>query len=217
MSIVNKFDPRFNVKIRIYERVGEEKILVGERETHNVLTDFGRTWLLSRLGSSLAAPGTASHTAATIGYIGFGCGGALQTDVRFLRSQLELVSVIGLEEPVPFSLTPPDSTFLKAVDAQVFVPGNDDFPAYNRTVFTLQVLETEISFAASVTEPSLVAVGTSVPVSEAGLYLNTATAVFDLGAGEDPRAANDMVCYNIFDPIPVNGNTLLLVTWELRC
>jgi hypothetical protein len=218
MKHVSEFNPRFNVKILVYERGPEGFNLVGTRETHNVLTDFGRTWLLSRLGSSNYAAATPpSHTDAVIQYMGFGCGGALQTDTRFLRSQLELVSVTGLQEPVPFSLAAPISTFLKTVENQSMAGlPNADFPAYNRTVFTLDVLETEISYAASQTYPSLVNVGTSVPVSEAGLYLSTATDTFDMGAGGDPTAANELVCYNIFDPIPVNPNTMLRVQWELR-
>lgn len=218
MKHVNDLDPRFNVKILIYERTESGMSLVGERQTHNVLTDFGRSWLLSRLGSSTAAPAVPmSHTSAVIRYMGFGCGGALQTDARFARAQLELVSVVNLEDPVPFSKVGNDSTFLKTVNAQSMAGlPNADFPAYNRTVFTLDVLETEISFLNNVTYTSGTVVNTSVPVSEIGLYLSNATDVFDLTMGGNPTAANNMVCYNIFDPIPINPNTMLRIQWELR-
>lgn len=215
----SEFDPKINVSILIYEN-GE---LVGRRDTHNVMTNQGKEWLLQRLGSSNygVSPPT-PHRTDVIKYVGFGVGGALQTNAAFLRTQLEIPTVVALQDPVAYStLSATAKRYLKTVTNQVL--GNPaDFPAFNRTVFTLDVLETEISYPGARTRGSNVLVDTLVPVSEAGLYLSSAATDYDtgapLGAGNvDPLSANFMVCYNIFEPVPVTPNTLLRILWEIRC
>jgi hypothetical protein len=82
------------------------------------------------------------------------------------------------------------------------------------------VLESEISFINNRTRVSNVEVGTLVPISEIGLYLSSALPIFTHPApqtGEaDPAAANAMVAYNIFEPIPITPQSGVRVEWELR-
>ena len=216
------FDPKVNVSILVYEKSSGGLTLVGRRDTHNVMTNRGKEWLMQRLGSSTyAAIPPTPHRTDVIMYVGFGVGGALQTDVQFLHSQLEIPTVIALQDPVAFSdVGPQEKQYLKTVKDQV-IGSVDDFPAFNRTVFTLDVLETEISYAGAVSFASNVAVGTLVPVSEAGLYLSSAAPTYDPSVAPsptnvDPTTDNGMVCYNIFEPIPVTPNTLLRILWEIR-
>jgi hypothetical protein len=160
------------------------------------------------------------HVRSKIGYIGFGCGGALQTDSLFSTGQSELVTVTSLQDPVPIQIVESERLYLKKVDNQtnssIYFPG--DF----RTRFIVDISETELSFAGNKTRVSNVDVGTSVPISEAGLYLTDAKATFTHEAipaisGEaDPAQPNNLVAYNVFDPIAVTPNVILRVEWELR-
>jgi hypothetical protein len=217
------FDPKINVSILIYEKDADGTKLVGRRDTHNVMTNRGKEWLMQRLGGSNygVSPPT-PHRTDVIKYVGFGVGGALQSNAAFLHSQLEIPTVVAIQDPIAYSVVAgTNKRYLKTVNAQV-LGDVDDFPAFNRTVFTLDVLETEISFPGSRSLASNVLVDTLVPVSEAGLYLSSAVPTYDpgapLGAGNvDPRSDNFMVCYNIFEPIPVTPNTLLRILWEIRC
>ena len=216
--LTDEFNIHVNYAIGTFDRVTGEMLDV--RRGHNVMTNTGRNWVVRRLGSSDYAQAIPTpHTTDVIAYMGFGCGGALQTNAAFAGTQAELVTVVGLEDAVPFSRAGNVRTYLKQVDNQainsVYFPGN------YRTVFVLNVLETEISFAGNATRTSGVAVGTSVPISEAGLYLNTALPTYNhagvVPAGQaDPAAANQLVCYNTFDPISVTPNVVVRAEWELR-
>ena len=218
MLFDEKLDPRFNVKIAIYDGGN----LVGHRISHNVMTNTGRAWLSKIVGASgYEETFPTPHRQEKIQYMGFGCGGALQTDTRFSRTQTELVTVFAIEDPVPFSVnanSPSEKTYLKQVDPQL--DNTLYFPGDYRTRFIVDVAETEISFAASVTAKSNVTVGTHVPISEAGLYLSSAKPNFTTGSTvaseQDPTGANEMVAYNIFDPIVVTPNVTLRIEWELR-
>lgn len=210
-----------NVNILVYERRDGVLHLVDRRDTHNVLTNTGRAWLMQRLGSSdYGNPTPPSHTSAVIAKIGLGVGGALQDNPAFLHTQVEIPSVIALEDPVAFyDVGATTKAYLRTVANQSTV-STDDFPAFNRTVFTLDVLESEISYAGATSFASNVTLNTLVPVSELGLYLSTAVSEYDSTDNPPagvPTEANDLVCYNIFAPIPVTPNTMLRIQWELRC
>lgn len=217
MRVIDKFDPRVNVKVLVIEN-GR---VVAQRRTHNVMTNSGRNWLMQLLGSSdyAQSPPTA-HTTAKLKYVGFGCGGVLQSDPAaqgFLNKQAEIASVVALEDPVPLSVAGTVKTFLGTLNDQR--SGTIHFPGIGRTVFIRNVLETEISFAGNVTKGSNVVVGTEVPISEAGLYLSTATPTYDSanpGLGGDPVAANSLAAYNLFDPVVVTPSVSLRIEWEIR-
>lgn len=218
VSAVDQFDPNVNLVLRAYTREEDGALTpYAERRLHNVMTTTGRNWLVRLLGASNngASPPTA-HTTAKIKYIGLGAGGCLQTDTRLLATQVEHAGVLALEDPVPFSVSGTTATYLKAVRNQV--AGTQFFPGDGRTIFVLDVLETEVSFTGSAARGSGTVLNTAVPVSEAGLYLSTATPTYDQtnNLGVDPTAANQLVCYGVFDPVPVNPNTVLRVEWELR-
>ena len=200
-------DPEVNVYLT-FRREGR---IVARRESHNVFLNAGRAWITQRCGSSDFALGT-PHTLEVIRYVGFGCGGALQSDPQFANSQAEIVTVEALEDPISFSEALGVKTYLKSCDDQL--PGDTTyFPGNGRIVFVCGVAETEISYAAATTAASNVNVGTSVPVSEIGLYLSSALPT---DAGAAPTGPNNMVAYNIFDPVFVTPDVSIQARWELR-
>ena len=217
MYFTSELEPSVNVAISVYEN-GK---LIDQRTTHNVFTNTGRTWLSRLVGSpDYSQNPPATHEVDKIAYIGFGCGGALQTDNKFATGQTELVTVKALQDPVPVSIDGGQRLYLKRVDNQanssIYFPG--DF----RTRFIVDIAESELSFAGNATRVSNVEVGTSVPITEAGLYLSSANPRFTHEANPanpleaDPAEPNKLVAYNIFDPIHVTTNVILRVEWELR-
>lgn len=211
------FNPSVNVRLTARKH---GKLIPGlSRESHNVFVNGGRAWLARMLGASdySANPPTA-HLTSKIMYMGFGCGGALQTDPLFANTQTEVVTVDALQDPVPFSKTGAVRTYLKTVENQTL--SSTHFPSDYRTRFIAEVAETEITFALNETRTSGVVVGTSVPVSEIGLYLSTAYPIYSHVGGNpgeaDPAGANALVAYNIFDPIPLSPGVVIRAEWELR-
>lgn len=217
MYFNDDLEPSVNVAISVYE----DGKLIDQRISHNVFTNTGRTWLSRIIGSSdYAQDPPTPHNTDKIAYIGFGCGGALQTNTDFATGQTELVTVNALQDPVPVSIDGDQRLYLKQVDNQtnssVYFPG--DF----RTRFIVDIAESELSFTGNITRVSNMAVGTSVPISEAGLYLSSANPRFTHEADPanpleaDPAEPNRLVAYNIFDPIHVTPNVILRVEWEVR-
>lgn len=217
MHVLNRdnFDPRFNVVLVGYEKMRDGSTRqVFRRDVHNIMTNTGRNWVVRRLGAVSYGP-EVPHVTTLIKYVGFGCGGALQTNPAFPNTQTELATVVALQDPTPFATVGTLSTYLKAVNVQNAT--STYFPGMGRTVFICQVPEAELSFNGAATR-SGVPVGTSVPVSEAGLYLSDAGTQYDPGApaGQDPSTANQLVAYNIFEPVNVTPNVVLRLEWELR-
>ena len=217
MHISNRdnFDPRFNVTLVGYERRKDGSLQQRyRRDVHNIMTNTGRDWLVRRLGAVSYGP-EVPHVTTLVKYAGFGCGGALQTDVQFPNTQTELATVVSLQDPTPFSTVGNLSTYLKTLNTQSIT--STYFPGVGRTVFICQVPESEISYLTAATY-SGVSVGTSVPLSEAGLYLSNAGPTYDpvAPAGTDPTAANSLIAYNIFEPVTVTPNVVLRLEWELR-
>jgi len=221
MHLQDKLDPNVNVTIKVYE----DGLLIDHRRTHNVVTNAGREWLAHLVGSdNYGVEPPAPHVTSKIKYIGFGCGGVLQTSSDFARSQSELVTVTHLEDPIPFEQAGVGDgavrTYLKPVDSQANSPVY--FPDPFRTRFILDIPEAWISFAGNKTRASNVSVGTKVPISEAGLYLSTANPTFShsfdapVATESDPLAPNELVAYNIFSPITITPNVVLRIEWELR-
>jgi len=217
MHINDKLDPNVNVTIKVYE----DGLLIDHRRSHNVVTNVGREWLARLVGSdNYDVEPPSPHVTAKAKYIGFGCGGVLQTSNDFARSQSELVTVTHLEDPIPFEEEANVRTYLKQVDSQT--NSVTYFPEPFRTRFILDIPESWISFAGNTTRASNVAVGTNVPISEAGLFLSTAKPTFShnfdvpVAIEADPLAPNDMVAYNIFSPITITPNVVLRIEWELR-
>tara|TARA_R110002126_G_scaffold43108_6_gene123802 strand:+ start:131 stop:790 length:660 start_codon:yes stop_codon:yes gene_type:complete len=215
-----KDDLGLHFNVRITARENGKLIRSSTRESHNVFVNGGRAWVTQILGSSDygQTPPTA-HIRSKIKYIGFGCGGALQSDNQFANTRTEIVSVDALEDAIPYSVTGGVSTFLKAVANQA--QDTISFPDSYRARFIVTVLESEISYVGSTTRISLREPGLSVPVSECGLYLSSAAPTFTTGGGglgseADPSSANGLVAYNTFEPIPVTPNTVLRAIWELR-
>jgi hypothetical protein len=216
LKINSDFDPRINVTILVYERSAEGPRLVDKRETHNVMTDTGRAWLVQRLGSSNYANAEPTpNTTEVIKYVGLGVGGALQSTPGYAHAQAELAQVTALEDPVCFEKVGSVQTYLKTVKNQT--TESTFFPGVGRTVFIYDVPESLVSFETN-TSFGGQTVGTSVPVSEAGLYLSLANTTYDTNNPlvDQPTAPNRLACYNIFDPIVVTPNVMLRILWEIR-
>jgi len=209
--LIENLPIEYNVRISVI-RDGD---VIDRRESHNVLTNTGRAWLARLVGASAYPNGDPTpHTAAKIKFIGLGCGGSLQTQAGFIKQQSATVTVSNLEDPVPFK---PDQLgknfYLKQVIPQA--TNTTFFPSDFRTKFMVEVAETEISYEGSTTAGSLVSVGTNVPISEAGLYLSTAT---DGGRvlPANAKSIGEMVCYDVFSPVFITPNVMVRIEWELR-
>lgn len=209
----DSFDPRVNVTVKL-KKDGK---VIDKRVSHNVFTNVGRAWLVQLFGSSAYSEDPPTpHNTAKIMYVGFGCGGALQTEAGYLRGQQELVTVQALQDPVSIAAVGDGFQYLKVLDNQTVTTAH--FPGNFRTLFTCDLAESEISFSGSYTRGSNVNVGTNVPVSEAGLYLSTAGAYYtaDPEDGSDPLIDNYLVCYDTFSPVWVTPGVTLSIEWELR-
>lgn len=212
--LLSEITPEFNFVIRAYK----DGKLIDARRSHNVFNETGRAWVAQLLGASdysnMAAP--VPHVVTRAAYIGFGCGGILQTDTRFVRTQNELVTVEALEDPVTISLTGTEGTYMKAVRAQQLT--GTFFPTSMRTRLIVDILETEITFAGSKTFTSNEVVDLEVPISEAALYLSDAVPTYDpVGpTGVSPITANSCIAYNTFSPLILTSNISFQAEWELR-
>lgn len=197
-----------NVRISVFDLAGK---LVDRRESHNVLVNNGAAWL-ARLVSSAAYPGggvPTPNTSDRIKYIGLGCGGVLQTDANFHTSQSALITVTALEDPVAYTGADPNRVWLKTVDPQSLIPTY--FPASTRVKFIVDILPTELSFAGNAAFSSGQVVATSVPISEAGLYLSSAATNI-----ATPTSENGLVAYDVFAPLTITPKNTIRAEWELR-
>lgn len=215
--MIDQLPINMNVSIELIDREGR---VVDQRTSHNVLTNTGREWLARLVGASAFTDPSAPtpHTPHRVMYMGFGCGGVLQTGTDFARSQSALVGVTALEDPVPFRPVDPADVanlantsfyYLKRVDAQTVA--DTYFPAPFRTRFITTIAETEISFTASRAFRSQTLVGTEVMISEAGLYLSSADPALT-----DPTQQNSLIAYDVFDPMPVTPLVSMRTRWEFR-
>lgn len=209
--LIDNLPVQYNVRVSTL-RDGK---VVDRRESHNVMTNAGRAWLATLVGASAyPTPYPTPHTPDRIKYMGLGCGGALQTDVNFLKFQSATVDVTDLEDAVPFQAGPGNTNhYLKQVAPQAF--NSTFFPSPYRTRFILEISENEISYVGSATAGSNRTVDTSVPISEAGLYLSSAQSG-GLVTPANARTLGSMVCYDTFSPITITPNVMVRVEWELR-
>lgn len=204
---MQQLNPRVNVRVSRYERQPDGSLVFAEqRETHNVMTTYGRAWLATRLGASAYTDPPTPVQTSVIQYVGFGVGGYLQTNTAYRHQQYELASVQALEDATPVSKVGSDFHYLKQLETQD-LQSTVNFPGGGRSLFVCNLLETEISFVGAVSATSLQPVGTAVPISEAALYLSDAT----VGSYE-----NVPVCYDTFDPIMVTPNAVIRIEWEIR-
>jgi len=172
------------------------KVVPGSlREVHNVFTNNGRSWLANLVAwSSLADPDVAK-THQRVRWLGLGTG------VTFLESP----EVGRLETPVKVN----SSDYLAAIHTTSFPPAIAPGARFTREYGT-----GEISIA---TNPV-------VPVSEAGLFVDTlglygtADSVFPgLDTLLDPTSeTNSPVAYARFEPITKTQDFVLEVRWDFR-
>ena len=209
--LIDNLPVQYNVRISAL-RDGK---VVDRRESHNVLTNTGRAWLATLVGASAyPTPYPTPHTPDRVKYLGLGCGGSLQTGNNFLKFQSATVDVTDLEDAVPFRAGSNGTNhYLKQVAPQAF--NSIYFPSPYRTRFITEIAENEVSYIGSATAGSNQVVDTSVPISEAGLYLSSAQnggLVTPAGA----RTIGSMICYDTFSPLIITPNVMIRIEWELR-
>lgn len=209
----DSIEPISNVWVQVKD--AKTGALLEERREHNVLTNVGRAWLRNLISTKLYPSPLPSngyvegaayvYTSEKPGFMGFGVGGSFSS-APYYSSQDELVTVTELEDYVKVDST----NYLKEVVAQTSAEGS--FPTAYSVIFETEIPESEISFAGSTSKSGNV-VGTSVPVSEVGLYLTGADKT------QTPAHADNntrMIAYNIFSPITITTAVVIRVEWEFR-
>ncbi len=207
--------PLANVRITAFDsKTGE---IIVQRESHNILTDIGRTWLRNVSSSTSYAnadanggeiPLSDSKTNERPRFVAFGVGGSLSSDAtKFFATQEEIASVNAIEDFVAIV----DGEWLKELDPQTVQ--SDSFPDNFNVKYITDILESEVSFSvpANNISKSFQSVGTNVPITEAGLYLSGADKTSNTDAGDN---TSRLIAYNIFSPIFVTPNMVLRVEWE---
>lgn len=191
-----------------------ENRIISQHRSHNVFTNNGRTWLRNLSGAasyaSIASNGYIEGTGDVLtseraAYVAFGVGGALSS-APYYHTQEELVSVTALEDYVLVTGAP---TYLASVLPQN--TANGSFPDAYTLRLSCVLVSSQVSFAGNVSKSGNV-VGTSVPVSEVGLYLSGADATLNL---DDSTNTSRLIAYDIFETITVTDNVVLRVDWDL--
>jgi hypothetical protein len=207
-----RISPHGNVRLTVFDK--DTGRIVDIRQSHNVLTNIGRSWLRSLVGFAngsvidvangyIEGAGNV-HTSERIGFMGFGVGGAKASSPYF-RTQEELVTVTSLEDWVRYD----SSNYLVQVNNQSTEAGS--FPDAYTIRFVANVPESAISYSGNQSK-SAASVGTVVPITEAGLYLSGADK------SQNPDHADNvtrLVCYNIFDKITITPNVTFRAEWDL--
>ena len=159
-------------------------------EGHNVWTNSGREYSAQRKAlDRFGAPYRSDH----IDYIGLGVG-----------AQVESVNVARLVSPVPFDAA--GGNFLAHVDR-------------TRTIFPLEPLRTAIRFVRLYEENELSFAGSSIEISEAGLFTNgdpDTRWVDPRNTGILAAESQEPVAYHSFEPIIKSPLVQLEIIWELR-
>ena len=207
-------NPESNVRITVLE-AGKP---IDVRESHNVVTNVGRNWLRNLVGaasypgSGSAVEGVHALTSDRVKYMGFGVGGAFG-NTGFFNSQEELVTVTTLEDYVKITDSNPAAPATRyLIEVLPQTNANKSFPSNYSIRFTAILSESLISYEGNSSRSGL-AVGTNVPISEAGLYISSADPGIKPDVGVNPTC---LVAYNIFSPISVTPNITLRVDWEFR-
>jgi len=190
---------------------------------HNIVVNIGRQWHRDLLavtifpadhtgdgGGSIACGDGYAYDQHRPRYIGVGTSGNKQTAVPPGPGVLyETVNAKGLEAPAKVDAT----YWMKQIDPQ---PVGDDsyyldykpsaFAIRFRTLFTSE----EISFAA---QPTF---GTSVPVSEYGLFTSAANWTTEPAHGDGGTDITGFLAYCTAAPVTKTPSNGLEVIWEFR-
>jgi len=217
------------VQNNVFLTMRERGKIVGRRESHNVVTNTGRQWLRG-LCSALSYPdmipvdtpasnlNVNAFDAATnvqedskyrVRYIAYGVGGTMQgVTPPGVGTFTEVVTRYGLESPVEYVRNGATIFYLAQVVGQDLTD-----TAYAPNNFTIRfrrvAVETDISYALQPTY------GTSVPLSEIGLFTSAANSIIHTSPVEGAGAIG-MVAYNTFATITKTPLFQLEVVWEWR-
>ncbi len=205
-------DLSWNIEI-VAKRSNGQRVLWHQR-THNIVVNTGRQFFCEALtASAWAGAGFTRTDDSVVRYMGFGIGGAMQTNpsaaappyssdydyatVGTHNTQLDTdVTVAKLERPVQVSA----GVWLKEVTA----PGT--FPNAYSVAYVGSFTPTDISYGGY----------SVVPLSEIGLYKSSADPLLANGsAGAYPGGTGHLIAYDTFTPFPKSGIFGFEVTWTL--
>lgn len=193
-------------------------------EANMVDTDLGTSdtySLQTKWGS-----GAGTHRTYRVRWVGVGTGGYLQSVTPpGPGGYTELPTIKGMERPVTIRDTAsgvPGETFEYLGQVNVQDASSElDFPAPTGTIVYRRVFaENEISFVSATNGASVdydgTAWGTSVPISEVGLFTSEASPfTFPHTAEYASGNVRGFVAYGIFEPIVKTPLVTMEVIWEI--
>lgn len=204
MKLREGIEVGFNIEIEARER-GK---LRARRQTHNIVTNIGRQFILEAItAQAFSGGGFTRQNNNVIQYIGFGIGGDLQasnlastsplsTDYPGTTAQSDTdLSVVGLERPVRVNADP---LWMKQVAAPAI------FPTATSVRYEVVFSETDINYGPY----------DRVPLTEIGMFLSSADPALPNGsAGTYPGAGGFMASYDTFGALEKTGQLTFRVRW----
>jgi hypothetical protein len=219
-----------NVRIVLRERGKISQV----RDVHNIWTAYGRSWLA---GLVSLGPLDVPERDDRIKYIGFGIGGKGQSQLGMVNSpnwstvlpagsdphtttgneyddEFPIAPLIGtLERPAPIVAQTTTPAYALAVDWRThqFDPLLFQQPLSHPDPYTTRYFAQFRQGIGGVYyfihEPLVVGGLAQMPISEAGLFLNSATTT---------AAFEPVVTYVTFDTVQITKDTDLEVEWDVR-
>jgi len=227
------------IQDNLYLRTKRGDKVIDERKKHNVFTYNGRIWLSKLIGAaaypaltsianmrdtdlptddgagtdySIETSWVPAAPARTyrVRWVGVGTGGVLQS-IGTPGGYVELPSVTGLESPSIVKVSTVGASneeWLKQAEPQAYPA---DFPDQGTIVFHTLFAETDVSFVHA-SNPTY---GTSVPISEVGLFTSAADPFLSPDITTHTGDVPGMIAYGLLSPIVKTPNVELEVIWEI--
>lgn len=205
-----------NLEIDVFERGKRRR---WHQATHNIVVNLGRQMLAEVITPATLGPGIAfTPTRSEVArYIGFGIGGARQTDPAAGIAPLSSAhpagyggtntqtdtdaTVVGLERPVQVTAAP---LWMR----EIATPGT--FPNATTTRFIASFPSTDFNFGSAPGAPA-------VPLSEIALFTSSADPALPNGSsGTYPGVAAYTMAYDTFLPFNITALFSIEVRWEFR-
>lgn len=211
MKLNEDLEVRSNLLISGFDR-GKRRVLF--QQTHNIVVNGGRQFLVENIAASaFAGAAFTRHQNTVVRYIGFGIGGTRQADPDAAatplsdaypggyggtNAQTDVDRTVGLlERPVLATAT----AWMK----EVATPAT--FLSTSEVQWSATFGQLDINLAPH----------TSMPISEIGMYKNSADPTLpNGGAGTYPGPTGQLLAYDTFDSFPKHAAFSLLVQWAWR-
>lgn len=183
-----------NVEIEVRER-GK---VVARRESHNIWTQSGKSWLGHLVSYSSFSPDTFWGD-LRLKYMGFGIGGVLQT------SALANVPPLSVDYPGGATQTNLDDR-VERLERHILVSPGSFFKQLG-SVDLVSPYHLRLTVSLSADDLNLSGMYLSLPLSEVGLF----------PGGVDLNSSSERCLgYDVFDPVPKSLVQDMTVRWTLR-